>query len=164
MSEPERCDGCGYEWDALRADEFGPRLRAAVEGFAVALRRSDAYIRPSDDVWSPIEYACHARDVILNLRDRILLGAIEDNPVPHRIYADDRVALGLYANESSETVAIELSVVADLAVRTVDALSPERLTRPIFYPYPRPETRTLLWVASQLLHEVEHHLADIAGS
>ncbi len=164
MTELESCDVCGYEWDALRADEFGTRLRSAVEGFAIALRRSDAHLRPGDGIWSTIEYSCHVRDVILNLRDRILLGAIEDNPVPHRIYADDRVALGLYANDLPETVAADLRFAAELAIRAVDALSPEQLGRPIFYPYPRPETRTLLWVTSQLLHEAEHHLDDITAS
>jgi hypothetical protein len=160
----ERCDVCGFEWDALRADEFGARLRAAVEGFAIALRRSNAHIRPGDGVWSTVEYSCHVRDVILNLRDRILLGAIEDNPVPHRMYPDDRVALGLYANDSPETVTAELRFAAELAIRTIDALSPDQLGRPIFYNYPRPDTRTLLWVTSQLLHEAEHHLGDVTAS
>ena len=45
-------------------------------------------------------------------------------------------------------------LVADLTV-AADA------QRPIFYGWPRPATRTLLWVAAQALHEVEHHLDDI---
>ena len=84
--------------------------------------------------------------------------------MPHRIYADDRVALGLYAHDAPETVTTELRFAAELAIRAIAALSAEQLARPIFYPYPRPETRTLLWVASQLLHEAEHHLDDIGGS
>ena len=40
-------------------------------------------------------------------------------------------------------------------------LPDEQLARPIFYPWPRPETRNLLWVAAQALHEAEHHLTDV---
>ncbi len=35
------------------------------------------------------------------------------------------------------------------------------LERPTFYPWPRPATRTLRWVAAQALHEAEHHLGDV---
>jgi hypothetical protein len=58
-------------------------------------------VRPSPDCWSGVEYACHVRDVCWNLRDRIVLGAVQDVPVPHGLHTDDRIALGLYARDVS---------------------------------------------------------------
>ena len=100
------------------------------------------------------------RDVLLNLRDRIILGAVEDNPVPKMMHTDARVTLGLYAADTAAIVARDLWVAVELFCRTLAALSLEQLARPIFYGYPREATRTLSWVAAQALHEVEHHLAD----
>jgi len=158
----ERCDVCGYEWDALADDELAPRLRAAIDGLIVAVGRPDAATRPAPGTWSPIEYAAHVRDVLFNLRERFLLAAIEDEPVPPRIYPDDRVKLGLYAVEDPEVLAAELRVGTELVLRTLGVLDAAgKLDRPITHTYPQPVVRTLRWLASQMLHEAEHHLADV---
>jgi hypothetical protein len=159
----ERCDVCGFEWDAVTAGEIHRRLGAAVDGFRQVLGGDDAALarRPAPDVWSVIEYGCHVRDVMLNLRDRIVLGLAEDNPTPHAMFTDVRIALGLYEDEQAARLAEEISVAAGLLARTIVALDDEQLARPIFYGWPRPATRTLQWVAAQALHEAEHHLDDI---
>ena len=97
---------------------------------------------------------------MLNLRDRIVCGLAEDNPTPKAMFSDVRIDNGVYAADTAERLSVELDVAAGLLARLVEALDDTQLARPIFYPWPRPETRTLLWVASQALHEVEHHLAD----
>jgi hypothetical protein len=158
----ERCDVCGYEWDALADEELGPRLRAAVDGLITAIGRADADVRPAEATWSPIEYAAHVRDVLVNLRERFLLAAIEDEPVPPRIHPDERVKLGLYAVESPDLLATELRVGTEMVLRTLGVLSAAgKLDRPITHTYPQPVVRTLRWLASQMLHEAEHHLADV---
>ncbi len=158
----ESCDVCGFEWDAITADELPSRLRASALGYVEVLRSgTDLGTRSSPDVWSVIEYTAHARDVLLSLRDRIVVGLVEDNPTPKPVYVDARIAAGLYAVESPERQAVEIEVAAHLLARTIEALTAEQLARPIFSSYPRPETRTLLWVAAQALHEAEHHLTDV---
>jgi hypothetical protein len=160
---PECCDVCGFEWDAVTAGEIPGRLRAAAAGFQAVLGSGspDLSERPSPDVWSAVEYACHVRDAMFNLRDRIVLGVAEDNPTPHAMHTDTRIAEGLYAGDRPETVAVEIAVAADLLARTVERLRDDQLVRPIFYGWPRPATRTLTWVAAQALHEAEHHLDDV---
>ena len=108
-----------------------------------------------------LEYASHLRDVMYNVRDRIILGAIEDNPEPKKLYADARVALGLYAQDTAVLLDIDLAVASGLFLRTLAALSPAQMRRPILYGWPTPTTRTLNWAAAQVLHEVEHHLDDV---
>ena len=159
----EVCEVCGYEWAAVGAPELPARLRAAAAGFGAVYAAADARIgqRPDADTWSPLEYGGHVRDVLLNLRERIILGIAEDNPTPKPMFAAVRMANGLYDNDDPATLTKELEVGAGLLARTVAALTAEQLSRPLFYPYPRPETRTIVWVASQALHEAEHHLGDV---
>lgn len=161
----ESCAACGFVWDDVTADDVGPRLIAAAESIATCLRESPAAAeqRPEPAVWSMLEYAGHVRDVIINLRDRIVLGVVEDNPVPKAMFGDARIELGLYATDTPDVAAAELTFVAALFTRTVTALTPDQLARPIFYGWPVPATRTLLWVAAQTVHEAEHHLADVVA-
>ncbi len=159
----EQCVVCGFAWAAVTPEEAARRLRAvAADVHGVFAGVGDRIgERPDPETWSVREYGCHIRDVLLNLRDRVVLGVAEDNPHPHPVYAQVRLDIGMYRTEDAATLAREIDVAAQLLARTVDALDPDRLARPIFYPYPRPETRTLAWVAAQALHEAEHHLDDI---
>jgi hypothetical protein len=160
----ESCEICGFEWDAVPADDISARTVAAVAALGRLLRDHDtvAALRRAPERWSPLEYAGHVRDVLLNLRDRIILGVAEDNPVPKPMHGDARVELGLYRADTPELAATELTIAAGLFARTWDALPDDQRERPIFYGWPRPATRTLTWVAAQALHEAEHHLGDVA--
>ena len=159
----ERCDVCGFEWDTVTAGEIPKRLEEAADGFRLVLAGDQTALgsRPAPDVWSAVEYGCHVRDVMLNLRDRIVLGLAEDNPKPHAMFTDVRIALGLYEDEQPARLAEEIAIAAALLGRTIAALDDEQLARPIFYGWPQSATRTLLWVAAQALHEAEHHLDDV---
>jgi hypothetical protein len=159
----EQCDVCGFEWDAITSEEIPARLEAAASGFAEVLRPGDESLsqRLEPGVWSVVEYGCHVRDAMLNLRDRIIVGLAEDNPTPKAMFTDVRIAAGLYAGELPERLAGEIEVAAGLLGRTVAALEAPELARPIFYGWPRATTRSLLWVAAQALHEAEHHLTDV---
>jgi hypothetical protein len=158
----ETCPECPFAWDAISSFEITPRITAAAERFAALLRENQdrAATRPATEVWSTLEYGGHVRDVFLNLRDRIVLGAAEDNPVPKGMHVNARVDLGLYAPDTPLVVADELAMAAALFTRTFDALPAGFDERPIFYAWPVEATRTLRWVAAQALHESEHHLAD----
>ena len=163
MASVETCEVCGFAWDEIPAAATAPRTTAAVESLAARLRAHPevAVERPAPTRWSMLEYGAHVRDVLLNLRDRILLGAIEDNPTPKAMHRDERVELGCYAADTPEVVADELELAAGLFARTLAVLSPDLLSRPIVCGWPVATTRSLRWLAAQALHEVEHHLADV---
>lgn len=156
----ESCAVCGFEWDSVDPGEVAGRLQAGVTALRALLVVNGAEDRPSPQRWSVLEYAAHLRDVMFNVRDRIILGAIEDNPEPKKLYPDARVDLGLYAADTAAVLDADLAVASGLFLRTLAALSPAQMQRPIFYAWPTPATRTLNWAAAQVLHEVEHHLDD----
>ena len=120
-----------------------------------------ALIRPSAEQWSAVEYGAHMRDVMYNLRDKLIAIAVEDNPPSVPLFGTPRVDLGLYAIEEPETLALEMTLAGALFARTFHTLPEESHGRPFLYRYPREAQRTLLWVAAQGLHEVEHHATDI---
>ncbi|MFN8024185.1 MAG: DinB family protein [Acidimicrobiales bacterium] len=160
---PETCDVCGFAWDTVAAADIPTRLRAALDGYLAVLASGDDSIsvRPAPDVWSVMEYCGHVRDVMFNLRDRIVLGLAEDHPTPKPMYQDVRIENGLYADDTPTAMALELTAGIGLLAKAVAALDDARLARTLVYGWPREADRSLAWVAAQAMHEAEHHLADV---
>jgi hypothetical protein len=159
----EICPGCNYEWAVIEPDEVTPRINAAVGQLATILLANgeSAARRPTPDRWSALEYGAHLRDVLLNVRDRLILTVIEDVPSPSPIYRDERVRLGLYADDSAATVATDLEGAARLFTSTFDVLRVDHLDRTLVYSKFLGEIRSLAWTGAQVLHECEHHLGDV---
>ncbi|HET6951926.1 MAG TPA: DinB family protein [Acidimicrobiales bacterium] len=160
----ETCPACGFVWSAVAAPEIGERTVAGVAAIAARLRDGDAAAvtaRPSPERWSALEYGCHVRDVLYMLRDRTVIGLVEDTPSFAPMYRDHRVDLGLYAADEPAVVADELRLAAALFARTFAALDDDQLARPCTYAWPTSHVRSLLWMAQQAVHEVEHHRADV---
>lgn len=158
----EWCD-CGFSDASVAAAEIEYRVKsglAAVEALLLADTERSAR-RPSDDRWSNVEYAAHVRDVLLTVRDRLVIGLVEDNPGFKPLYREERVELGLYRTDSVEALVPELQAAAAMFLRLFGRIDPQSLDRPVQYGYPRPSTRTLAWMGKQVVHEIEHHLRDI---
>ena len=85
-----------------------------------------------------LEYGAHVRDVLLVLRDRIVVGVVVDNPGFTPMYRDERVDLGMYGRDDPVAVAAELELAGALLTRMIAALSPEQLDRTCQYGYPGP--------------------------
>jgi len=97
----------------------------------------------------------------LNVRDRLIVACVEDNPVPPPLYREQRVDMGLYERDTVNDVDTELRVAGELFCKMFQAFTPEQRSRELFYGYPTPVMRTVMWGSSQALHECEHHLADV---
>ena len=157
---------CGFVWSSVAASEIANRVQLGASTIARDLRVNGeaAARRPSPERWSMLEYGAHVRDVILHLRGRFVIGLVEDDPTFKPLYREERVALGLYAQDTVEHVARELEMSSALFARMFGAISTEQLARECHYAYPVVATRTLLWMAQQMVHEIEHHLGDIADN
>jgi S-DNA-T family DNA segregation ATPase FtsK/SpoIIIE len=137
------------------------RIGTAIDAApAAALRRPD--VDPAR--WSMVEYAGHVRDVLLHVRDRLVIGLVEDNPDFKPLYRDQRVDFGLYRGDDAEIVMGELLMAAPLFSRTFARIDAAGLARPIQYAYPAPATRSILWMGQQVVHEVEHHAGDVEAT
>jgi hypothetical protein len=145
-------------------EEIGARIAAGTARIAELLAGApaDAAVRPAPGRWSAMEYAGHVRDVLTMLRDRVVLGIVEDNPSFKPMYRDERVDLGLYAADTIDDLAGELAVATAMFTRLFASVDAAGLERPVQYGFPNPAQRTVLWMGQQAVHEVEHHGDDVA--
>lgn len=157
------CPGCGYDYgattigDALEIvrDEV-PVTGARIVG-APSLRRR----RPAPDVWSPLEYGAHLRDVVIAQRERVILALLEEAPHFAQLHRDERATLLRYNEEDAEQVAAGLAVNGRLLCRLGGTLTTAQLRRTCTYDLPAPTPVDVEWVFVHTAHEVRHHLGDI---
>ena len=163
VPEQEHCEVCNFVWDLITIDEIPSRLDAATSQMIDVVRNNIARCseRPSPERWPILEYVCHTRDVLLNVRDRLIVACVEDTPVPPPLYREERIAMGLYQFDEPDDVCTELAVASGLFIKFVKTCTPELLRRELFYGYPTPVNRSVLWGSAQALHECEHHLTDV---
>jgi DinB superfamily len=159
----ELCEDCGFCWIVVPRAEIVPRTIAAAAAIVGLLMNADdtAKQRPQPERWSTVEYGAHVRDVLLTMRDRLVIGIVEDDPGFKPMYKDERIDLGLYAADTATAVAKEVDAAAAMFARLFTAIDPSLLGRPVQYGFPGPMPRTLLWMGQQAIHETEHHLTDI---
>jgi S-DNA-T family DNA segregation ATPase FtsK/SpoIIIE len=117
--------------------------------------------RRTPDEWSPLEYACHVRDVLLMQRDRLYVALVEDEPSFKPMYRDERVAFDRYAQQIPEVVSAQLLMAAAMTAHAFAGLSDDQWERPLMYGYPEPSRRDVEWVARHTVHEMVHHQLDI---
>ncbi|ODR05200.1 hypothetical protein BHQ15_15925 [Mycolicibacillus koreensis] len=136
-------------------------------GFRHVLESADSAVlrrRPSPPVWSPLEYACHMRDVLIVQRERVLVARRVDRPVAESMGRDERADHDGYNDQLPGDVARQLGDAAQLLANDFSRLSPVEWGRTLIYPYPWPEPkpgeRSLRWIATHTLHELHHHLLD----
>src|SRR5689334_20058974 len=70
----EHCAMCDFTYDLGQAAVAGDDILGRVAEVVAILRDSgvDVRTRSRPEVWSPLEYGCHLRDVLLVQRERVL--------------------------------------------------------------------------------------------
>lgn len=153
------CRQCGFSQQP--AEQTGARLRAAIPRWQAALSRPDAATRPVPTVWSVLEYGCHVRDVCQLYRQRLVLMVDQDDPLFVDWNQDVAAIEGQYHQQDPARVSQELAGEAAATAAAFDALRPDQWGRPgrrsngsVF---------TIGTFAVYFLHDIEHHLHDVAG-
>ena len=157
-----RCGECGFESDLREAEGAG---RAIVHGVAQVANLievgTDLRRRREPQTWSPLEYACHLRDVLLVQRERVLLARRTDGPSFEPMGRDERVEHDGYAEQNPRDVMRQLTDAAAIFANVLDRLEARDWERTVLYNYPDHMERSLRWVAVHTMHEVGHHTLDV---
>jgi DinB superfamily len=159
----EACRQCGFTYAIGRA-EITPWLRSDARAFVDKLATFDdrsVRTRPEPEVWSPLEYACHVRDVLRVQTERVVLARREVDPVFVPMGRDERVVADRYNEQDPAAVARELLVAAETFATMLDGLDADGWARTGVYNYPEPALRTVEWIAIHTTHELLHHRNDL---
>src|SRR5579872_4220081 len=121
----DRCAGCGFEYDLAQARSSGGRIVSDTGTIASHLQRSeitDIRRRRTPEAWSPLEYACHVRDVLLIQRERVLAARRVERPSFDPMGRDERVEHDGYADQEPQAVARQLIDAAALFANVLSRL------------------------------------------
>jgi DinB superfamily len=158
-----QCTQCGFGYDLTQATTAAATINELV-GAAVAVLRDrtvDVRSRRQPALWSPLEYGCHLRDVLLVQRERVLAALRADRPDYPAMGRDERVVHDGYADQEPLDVARQLADAAQMFCHLLGRLSDDDWDRTLLYHFPETSERSLRWVAVHTLHEAQHHLGDI---
>jgi DinB superfamily len=154
-----RCPECGFDASAFDRELVGTMILANAAAWQRVLRDPLVARRPSDDVWSPLEYACHVRDVFDIYAERLARMLTEDDPEYANWDQDTTAVAERYGEQDAGEVADELVVAAARLAERFDAVTGDQWTRP--------GTRsdgahfTVESFARYLIHDPIHHLWDV---
>jgi hypothetical protein len=153
------CPECGFEASAVEAHDI-PRLTLeSTAPWATVLARPDATDRPAPAVWSPLEYACHVRDVCRVFDGRVNLMLDQQAPRFDNWDQDATAVEQRYGEQDPGAVAAEL----DLAAQAVS----DSFGRVVGDQWSRTGVRsdgsefTVLTLGQYFLHDLAHHLVDV---
>ena len=155
------CPECRFDSRTLAPEEIGSRTRATMSSIAARLREPGAGVRPDPDVWSPLEYGCHVRDVCRVFGGRLQLMLTEDDPRFPNWDQDETALAERYWAQDPIVVADEAEAGAAEIANVFDAVHGEH--------WSRPRTRsngsvfTVDTLGRYFLHDLAHHLHDIGG-
>jgi hypothetical protein len=157
-----RCRECGLAAGEVDPGEIPERAFVAAEEWVQILRSSPAVTRrPRPDIWSPLEYGAHVRDVYRVFDGRLAQMLAEDEPTFANWDQDETAIQERYAEQDPEVVADELEAAAEAFVTRLSSVQPDQLQRKGRRSNGSEFTVTSL--SQYFLHDVIHHLWDVTG-
>ena len=156
------CPECGLEAGTIDAAAVPDLVRENAAGWQRVLARSDVRRRARPDVWSPLEYGCHVRDVfrLFDVRLRSMLE--EDDPLFANWDQDETAVAERYDTQDPAVLAAELAAAAEDVAGSFAAVSGDQWERvgrrsdgAVF---------TVRTFARYFIHDPVHHLWDVEGT
>ena len=156
------CPECGLDTQSFGRDQIGAMVRAnAASWHRLLTAPGDPRRRPSPAKWSPLEYACHVRDVMALYEERLTLMLTEDGPRFANWDQDATAVEDNYAAQDPAVVAGELTAAAEVIAAHFGTVAGDQ--------WQRTGSRsdgahfTIETFARYFVHDPIHHLHDVSG-
>jgi S-DNA-T family DNA segregation ATPase FtsK/SpoIIIE len=160
----ERCTECGFVYGDLPRAAVAGALRTVAAQYRsrlVGVPLDRVRQRPTPDVWSPLEYAAHVRDVLAEQRRRAGRALDEDLPRWGTMRPEALVTERGYNHDDPGAVVDTLEANAEALAGFLEALDEEGWARQGIYNWPTEQPRDLVWLGRHTVHELVHHLLDV---
>jgi SAM-dependent methyltransferase len=154
------CPECGFDAPDLDRDRIPQAIRDNATLWDVVLDTDDAAVRPSAHLWSPLEYACHVRDVNRLFADRLELMLIQDDPEFENWDQDEAAVEADYGSQQPDKVAAEVTAAAEAVAAAYERVSGVQWNRT-----GRRSDGAVFSVESFAryhLHDLVHHAHDVS--
>jgi DinB superfamily len=134
----DECLDCGFVYDLSQSGTVERDIRERVAHVVAILRDREVDVRShrQPGVWSPLEYGCHLRDMLLVQRERVLAARRVDRPDCPPSGRDERVVHDGYADQHPEDVARQLADASQLFSNVLARLAVDDWERAVIYHYP----------------------------
>ncbi len=153
------CDECGLDTGAVAREDVPGMVRANAAEWPRVLTRQDVRQRPAPEVWSPLEYGCHVRDVFRRFDERLELMLITEDPHFPNWDQDATAIADRYAEQDPAAVAGELAAAAETIAARFEGVTGDA--------WQRTGVRsdgarfTVESLARYFIHDPVHHLHDV---
>ncbi|HEX3796172.1 MAG TPA: DinB family protein [Acidimicrobiales bacterium] len=155
------CPECGFNASTYPTEDIATFLRAnaALWSMLLAAPASDLRRRRSDGRWSPLEYACHVRDVFVLFHERLTLMLTQDDPT-YPNWDQDRTAVEeRYNDQDPLLVSVQLQTAAGVLADTFTGITGATWNRT----GRRSDGAhfTITEFGRYLVHDPVHHVRDV---
>ena len=154
------CPECGFDTHGFPAEAVPGVIMANVAAWQAALE-GEARARPQPDKWSPLEYACHVRDVFRLYDQRLELMLTQEDPRFPDWDQDETAVADRYGEQDPAEVAVALRQAAFAIAGRFETVTGDQ--------WQRTGTRsdgarfTVETFARYFVHDPVHHLYDVTG-
>ena len=155
------CEECGFDYESVAPQDIGSTTRAMAREFTAAVVGPAIRTRPQPEVWSPLEYACHVRDMLQVQLGRLARGLAEDTPSFQPMLRDERPVRLRYNEQDPVVVTEQLVDAADALADVFDGLTEDHMARTVVYNWPVEAVQPLRWLGRHTIHELVHHRGDL---
>ncbi|WP_372594423.1 DinB family protein [Actinotalea sp.] len=155
------CPECGFRAGDLERRDLPGAIGGWAARWRTVLSREDVTQRPEPTVWSPLEYACHVRDVLRIFAERVVLMLDQDAPTFANWDQDATAVAERYAEQSPATVADELTLAAAALAVTFAEVPADAWERTGLRS--NGSHFTVDSIGRYFAHDVVHHLHDVQG-
>lgn len=155
------CPECGFDTAGIEPVAIPALVRDAASRWPDVLARPDATIRPAPRTWSPLEYACHVRDVHHVFRGRLELMLSEDDPAFANWDQDATALAERYWEQDPAVVAVEVTETGEALADAYSQVGDDQWSRTGVRS--NGSTFTVESLGRYLLHDLFHHVWDVRG-
>lgn len=156
----QTCPECGFDASACAHTDVARLIRAnAAEWRSLGEQGRLTATRPDPQTWSPLEYACHVRDVFARFDQRMALMLEEDDPLFPNWDQDATAEEDRYGEQDPATVVADLVANADAIAARLDGVEGEAWDRP--GRRSDGSSFTLASLSRYLIHDPVHHIWDV---
>ena len=153
------CPECGFDTRTFAREEVGALTRGVAAEWREVLTHPQVRERPRPDMWSPLEYGCHVRDVFRLYDERLEMMQTQDDPLYPNWDQDEAALQGDYGNEDPAHVSQQLAERAEALAQRFDSVQGDEWDR-------RGRRSdgasfTIETFARYFIHDPIHHIHDV---